>query len=100
MINLKKKLSNNELTIGSWIPYDLSGALGIPGHFEDTVVALKKYINIFQIHNFSMDFHVVDTNSSKVQEKIYEGYEFIAYETDFLFMENGACSGVNNILRG
>jgi 2-dehydro-3-deoxyglucarate aldolase len=82
-------------------PYDLSGSLGIPGHFEDTVVvdALNKYKDISQIHNFSMGFHVVDTNPSKVQKKIDEGYRFIAYGTDFLFMENGACNGLNNLFR-
>jgi 2-dehydro-3-deoxyglucarate aldolase len=80
-------------------PYDLSGSLGIPGHFEDTAVvdALNKYKAVSQNHNFPMGFHVVDTNSAKVQGKINEGYRFIAYGTDFLFMVNSACAGVGNL---
>jgi 2-dehydro-3-deoxyglucarate aldolase len=77
-------------------PYDLSGSLGIPGHFEEPIVAdaLKQYKDINQNHNFPMGFHVVDTNPSKVKQKINEGYRFIAYGTDFLFMGDAAKNGM------
>jgi 2-dehydro-3-deoxyglucarate aldolase len=69
-------------------PYDLSGSLDIPGHFDrqEVIEALSKYKEICNGNNFSMGFHVVDTNPLKIQEKIDEGYRFIAYGTDFLFM--------------
>lgn len=80
-------------------PYDLSGSMGMPGEFEKPVVkeALKRYIDICQKHGFPMGFHVVNTDPAKIQEKIDEGYRFIAYGTDFLFMGDTAIRGMNNL---
>lgn len=80
-------------------PYDLSGSMGMPGEFEKPVVkeALKKYIDICKAHNFPMGFHVVNTDPAKTQEKIDEGYCFIAYGTDFLFMGDTAICGMKQL---
>ena len=80
-------------------PYDLSGSMGMPGEFEKPVVkeALKRYIDVCKAHQFPMGFHVVDARVEKVQEKIDEGYTFIAYGTDFLFMGDTARDGMNNL---
>lgn len=80
-------------------PYDLSGSMGMPGEFEKPVVkeALKRYIDICQKHGFPMGFHVVNTDPAKIQEKIDEGYRFIAYGTDFLFMGDLARDGIKTI---
>lgn len=82
-------------------PYDLSGSMGMPGEFEKPVVkeALKKYIDICKAQSFPMGFHVVNTDPAKIQEKIDEGYSFIAYGTDFLFMGDTAARGMS-ILKG
>lgn len=80
-------------------PYDLSGSMGMPGEFEKPVVkeALTKYIDICKAHNFPMGFHVVNANPAKIQEKIDEGYRFIAYGTDFLFMGDTAKEGMKKL---
>lgn len=69
-------------------PYDLSGSLGYPGDYERTDV--KEALEIFKVacqeQNKSMGFHVIDPDKEKLQEKIDEGYNFIAFSTDFLFM--------------
>lgn len=77
-------------------PYDLSGSLGKPGAFDDLDVksALEKYISICKEKKFPMGFHVVNTNPLKVQEKIDEGYRFLAYGTDFLFLGDTATNGM------
>lgn len=78
-------------------PYDLSGSMGMPGEFEKPVVkdALAKYIDICKTHKFPMGFHVVNADPAKIQEKIDEGYSFIAYGTDFLFMGDTAAKGMS-----
>lgn len=78
-------------------PYDLSGSMGMPGEFEKPVVkeALKRYIDVCKGHNFPMGFHVVDARPEKIQEKIGEGYSFVAYGTDFLFMGDTAKKGMD-----
>ena len=80
-------------------PYDLSGSMGMPGEFEKPVVkeALKRYIDVCKAHYFPMGFHVVDARPEKIQEKIDEGYTFIAYGTDFLFMGDTARDGMKKL---
>lgn len=80
-------------------PYDLSGSMGMPGEFEKPVVkeALKRYIDVCKAHSFPMGFHVVDARPEKIQEKIDEGYTFIAYGTDFLFMGDTARKGMDTL---
>ena len=80
-------------------PYDLSGSMGMPGEFEKPVVkeALARYIDICKAHHFPMGFHVVNADSAKIQEKIEEGYRFIAYGTDFLFMGDTAAKGMKEL---
>lgn len=80
-------------------PYDLSGSMGMPGEFERPIVidALKKYIDVCKAHKFPMGFHVVNTNPAKIQEKINDGYTFVAYGTDFLFMGDTASKGLNEL---
>lgn len=82
-------------------PYDLSGSMGMPGEFEKSVVkeTLSKYIDICKAHQFPMGFHVVNADPVKIQEKIDEGYRFIAYGTDFLFMGDTAAKGMK-MLKG
>lgn len=78
-------------------PYDLSGSLGHPGEFErnDVKAALNKYIETSKKYNFTMGFHVVNTDPTKIRTKIDEGYRFIAYGTDFLFMGDTAKKGMD-----
>jgi 2-dehydro-3-deoxyglucarate aldolase len=81
-------------------PYDLSGSLGIPGDLDrpEVVEALDRFKRICTNRHISMGFHVVNTAQQKVKEKINEGYRFIAYGTDFLFMGDAAHTGVNKLL--
>lgn len=77
-------------------PYDLSGSMGMPGEFDNPVVkdALGRYIDVCRAHSFPMGFHVVDVRPEKINEKIDEGYTFLAFGTDFLFMGDSARNGV------
>lgn len=78
-------------------PYDLSGSLGKPGDFSDSDVtyALDKFESICKEKHFTMGYHMVNSDPSTVQKKIAEGYSFIAYGTDFLFMGDTAKKGMN-----
>lgn len=80
-------------------PYDLSGSLGIPGCFDDPRLSesLETYKRICQKNNVSMGFHVVDSNPLRINEKILEGYRFVAYGTDFLFMGDCCRNGMDKL---
>ncbi|MBO7636920.1 MAG: hypothetical protein J6S89_10120 [Paludibacteraceae bacterium] len=80
-------------------PYDLSGSMGMPGEFEklEVKVALQRYIDVCKAYKFPMGFHVVDSRTEKIREKIDEGYTFLAYGTDFLFMGDTAFKGLKEL---
>ncbi len=73
-------------------PYDLSGSMGYPGEYERAEV--KEALEVFKAackkYNKCMGFHVIDPDHQKLKEKMDEGYRFIAFSTDFLFMGRNA----------
>jgi 2-dehydro-3-deoxyglucarate aldolase len=80
-------------------PYDLSGSLGIPGKFEDKKMlrALEEVKQVAAENNISAGYHVIPPQPELVLEKINEGYTFIAYSVDFLFLGESCRSGLREI---
>jgi len=78
-------------------PYDLSGSLGIPGEYNDlrVVKALDEYKLACKNSNISMGYHVIEPNYRNLVDKIDEGYNFIAFSTDFLFLGEKAKNEMN-----
>ncbi|MBZ0198925.1 MAG: hypothetical protein K8H86_03590 [Ignavibacteriaceae bacterium] len=69
-------------------PYDLSGSIGTPGKFNDPGV-----IKLFgEVANFAKNsdkpagFHIVKSDRELMKSKIEEGYKFIAYGDDMVFL--------------
>ncbi len=71
-------------------PYDLSGSMGKPGNWDspDVKSALKKYEETVKKYNKLIGFHVVPPDYALVEEKISEGYNFIAFCFDAFFLGN------------
>ena len=69
-------------------PYDLSGSLGYPGNFSkpELQMALNNVIKICKTSNFPIGYHIVEPDFELVKLKIKEGYNFIAFSTDFYFI--------------
>lgn len=82
-------------------PYDLSGSLGVPGNFEDPrmLSALGKIQRITLEKNISLGYHVVSSDPKLVEKKIKEGYTFISFGVDFLFLGDNCRSGLK-VLHG
>ena len=71
-------------------PYDLSGSLGFPGQWDTPPVldALEVVNKIVKENKKSGGFHVVHSNHKELEERIEQGYRFIAYGDDMvLFAE-------------
>ena len=69
-------------------PYDLSASLGITGDFGnnlflDTISHIKKRA---KVHNVPCGCHVVKVDPSELLGKVKEGYQWLAYGTDAMFM--------------
>ena len=77
-------------------PYDLSGSLGLPGQFENPKVrqALMSVEDKSQKINALSGFHVISPNVMEVEKKISEGYRFIAFSLDILFLGEASRNSV------
>ena len=76
-------------------PYDLSASLGSPGNFKDKRMldAMNQITDIAEKISMPAGFHVVSPKPGLVKEKIEEGYTFIAYSADFLFLSEMCSKG-------
>lgn len=78
-------------------PYDLSASMGYPGQLDKKEV--KQQINHFkeicQNQNFPHGLHLVDPDKIELNRKIEEGYDLIAYGTDFNFLKKGLDIGLS-----
>ncbi len=80
-------------------PYDLSGSMGIPGEFDNPKVvdAINRVEQICKNKNFPAGYHVIQPESKLLQEKINNGFTFMAFSTDFFFMGEKAKHEIGKI---
>lgn len=73
-------------------PYDLSGSLGVPGEFEHPEMkqALKRIQEVALRKKLSAGIHVITPDPQSILDKTREGFTFIAFSLDTLFL-NEAC---------
>lgn len=73
-------------------PYDLSASMGITAQFEETKfkTALEKILSMAQAHNIPCGIHVVAPEKEMLKKRIDEGYRFIAYSIDAVFLNQAA----------
>ena len=71
-------------------PYDLSASMGITGYFEN-----KEFINTMKIimdlsKKWDIPFgdHIVIPDQNLLEKRIQQGYSFIAFGTDGVFLNN------------
>ncbi|MFZ4739775.1 MAG: HpcH/HpaI aldolase family protein [Bacteroidales bacterium] len=101
-INNLEEIVKTEGIDGTLIgPYDLSGSMGIPGQYNEPIVidALNQYIKVCEKFNIAMGFHVIEPTNERLKEKIVEGYTFLAFSTDFLFMGKKATDEMQRIVK-
>jgi len=69
-------------------PYDLSASLGIPGQFDHPAMleALETIKNVVNKGTKHSGFHVVSPDVDAALAKLQEGYSFLAFGVDFLFI--------------
>jgi len=69
-------------------PYDLSASLGCPGDFDKKEVrnAIGKYLETCNKFGKSAGIHVISPDGEKVNKRIKEGFRFVAFSLDTLFL--------------
>jgi len=83
-------------------PYDLSGSMGYPGEYDrdDVKKAIAKVLQVCKEQNFPSGFHVIESNPTKLQERMDEGCTFLAYSLDFFFLGDAAREGMQKLKEG
>jgi len=69
-------------------PYDLSGSMGLTGCFDhpDFIAAMRRIQDACSRHGANMGVHVVNPNPAELAERVQQGYRFIAYGIDAVFL--------------
>ena len=86
--NLEEILSVQDIDGFIVGPYDLSASMGIPGEFEhpQVIEVLNRIMEVSQNYNVVLGFHVIPPDAEEVLKKINEGYRFIGFSLDTLFL--------------
>ncbi len=69
-------------------PYDLSASMGITGDFThpDFIQAMQRIETSCKHHRIPLGIHVVQPDTALLAQRILEGYTFIAYGIDTVFL--------------
>jgi 2-dehydro-3-deoxyglucarate aldolase len=82
-------------------PYDLSASYGIPGQFEHPLMheALARILGAAQTAGIAPGIHVVHPPITQVRDRVAEGFRFIAYGGDMLFLVPAARGAADELRR-
>lgn len=78
-------------------PYDLSASMGLTAKFEDAdfTAAMTKIRTLCNKHSIPCGLHIVKPDANVLTQRIAEGYRFIAYSIDSVFLnESALCPGL------
>jgi 2-keto-3-deoxy-L-rhamnonate aldolase RhmA len=80
-------------------PYDLSASLGVPGEFAHPkmIEVLAEVKRVQTTIKTVAGVHIVQPVTKDALEKIEDGYSFIGFGVDFLFLLNSARAGLDTI---
>jgi 2-dehydro-3-deoxyglucarate aldolase len=71
-------------------PYDLSASMGLTAKFSDSnfIKVLNKILSVSVSMNIPCGIHVVEPSTKDLKLRIKEGYKFIAYSIDSVFLNS------------
>jgi len=83
-------------------PYDLSASLGVPGQFEDPTFlnAMERVKKVSHDMKIMGGIHIIEPKPEQLQQRINEGYQFIAYSLDIRMIDVACREGLSMIQRG
>lgn len=73
-------------------PYDLSASMGITGKFEEPLFEkiMSRILALCEQYQVPAGIHVVQPDIKMVDKRIAEGYRFIAYSIDSVFLREAS----------
>ena len=69
-------------------PYDLSASMNVTGEFENDlfISAIEKIRALAKRNSIPSGIHIVEPASETLRKRVEEGYQFIAYSIDSVFL--------------
>jgi 2-dehydro-3-deoxyglucarate aldolase len=69
-------------------PYDLSASMGLTAQFDhpEVILALKQIHTLVSKTTVACGLHVVEPSLTLLEQRIKEGYRFLAYSADAIFL--------------
>lgn len=82
-------------------PYDLSGSLGIPGKFANSRYkkAIETIVTKANLHKVPLGVHIVHPSLMEFQKRVKEGFTFIGYGMDSIFLSESCREAVDSTRR-
>lgn len=73
-------------------PYDLSTSMGLTAEFESPafVSTIESILTCCQRNGIASGIHVVEPDLGVLQKRLKEGYQFVAYSIDAVFLRHGS----------
>jgi 2,4-dihydroxyhept-2-ene-1,7-dioic acid aldolase len=81
-------------------PYDLSASFNKMGKLNDNIVlkAINIYEKLSKKYNIPMGYHVVNLDHKFLIKKIKKNYQYLAYGTDMIFLEQSINKELKKII--
>jgi 2-dehydro-3-deoxyglucarate aldolase len=82
-------------------PYDLSASMGLPGQFDhpDMVAAIARVRQVGSVLGKPGGIHIVEPDIIQLEERIKEGFKFIAYSVDTRMLDTACRAGLAAVRR-
>ena len=80
-------------------PYDLSASMGITAEFdnEDFIAEMNQIISLCNRYNIPCGDHVVQPDPKLLEKRIKQGYLFLAYSADGIFLSSSSAAPKHSI---
>ena len=80
-------------------PYDLSGSMGKPGHYDDPRVkkAIDTILKVGKRKGLPCGFHSVPFDAKALQQRIKQGFKFLAFSSDTIILSS-AVGQIKNVI--
>jgi 2-dehydro-3-deoxyglucarate aldolase len=78
-------------------PYDLSASMGIAAQFDhpDFTSLVSRILAKAQLHRIAGGIHVVAPSREQLEQRLAEGYRFLAYSIDAVMLDHAASHEFN-----
>jgi 2-dehydro-3-deoxyglucarate aldolase len=83
-------------------PYDLSASIGYPGEFSRPEIreVIDRYLQVCKKTKKPAGFHIIPPDGQEIKTKVKEGFKFLGFSLDTLFLGRKIKDELSKFKRG